>query len=105
MVTRVVFIVFALAIVGGFVWAYHHDQRLQQNAAMVNPGDPNEAVRELLGEPSSEGSCGTLTVAPSACTDEYVYKYYYTIFQPQYEVVWFNAEGKVLGEQHVKHPF
>ena len=105
MVTRIVFILIALGIVGGFVWAYRHDQKLQQNAAMVSPGDPNEAVRELLGEPSSDGPCGTLTVAPSACTNEYVYKYYYTVFQPQYEVVWFNAEGKVIGGQHVKHPF
>ena len=105
MVTRIVFVLIALAIVVAFVWAYHHDQKLQQNAAMVSPGDPNEVVRELLGEPSSEGSCGTLSVAPSTCSDEYVYKYYYTIFQPEYEVVWFNAQGKVIGGQHVKRPF
>jgi hypothetical protein len=102
MVTRIVFFVLALAIVGGFAWAYHHDAELGTRAAQVQIGDPNEMVRELLGEPSSEGSCGSLTVAPKACTNEYVYKYYYTIFQPQYEVVWFDAEGKVLGEQHVQ---
>jgi hypothetical protein len=100
-----VFILIALAIVGGFAWAYHHDQRLEQNAAVVNLGDPNEVVRELLGEPSSEGPCGSLTVVPSGCTDEYVYKYYYNIFQPQYEVFWFNAEGKVIGGQHVRRSF
>ena len=105
MTTRLVFVAIALMVVGGFAWAYHHDQRLQQNAAMVSAGDPNEAVRELLGEPSSEGPCGALTAAPSGCADEYVYKYYYTIFQPQYEVVWFNAEGKVIGGQHVKRSF
>lgn len=105
MVTRIVFLAAALAIVAGFVWAYHHDAELSKKANLVAVGDPNEAVRELLGEPSSEGPCGTLTVAPSACTDEYVYKYYYTIFQPQYEVVWFNAEGKVIGGQHVRRPF
>jgi hypothetical protein len=37
--------------------------------------------------------------------DEYIYKYYYSIFQPQYEVVWFNAEGKVIGVQHVQRPY
>ena len=105
MTTRLVFLAIALAIIGAFVWAYHHDQKLEQNAAMVNLGDPNEAVRELLGNPTSEGSCGSLTVAPSVCTDEYVYKYYYSIFQPKYEVVWFNSEGKVVGEQHVQRPF
>jgi len=105
MVTRLVFFVIALAIVGGFVWAYHHDVELGKRVAQVEIGDPNEAVRELLGEPSSEGPCGKLTVVPSACTDEYVYKYYYSIFQPQYEVVWFNAEGKVIGEQHVQRPY
>jgi hypothetical protein len=105
MTPRIVFFALALASVGAFLWAYHHDQKLEQNAAMVTVGDPNEAVRELLGDPSSEGSCGSLTVAPGACTDEYVYKYYYSVFQPKYEVVWFNAEGKVIGEQHVQRPF
>ena len=105
MVTRIVFLVLALGIVGGFAWAYHHDGELAKRATMVEVGDPNEAVRDLLGEPSSEGSCGSMGVAPSACANEYVYKYYYTIFQPQYEVVWFNGEGKVIGEQHVKRSF
>jgi len=105
MATRIVFIAIALVITGAFVWAHRHDQKLEQNAAMVNLGDPNEAVRGLLGEPSSEGSCGKLTVAPAACADEYVYKYYYSIFQSKYEVVWFNAEGKVIGEQHVQRSF
>lgn len=61
-------------------------------------------MRELLGDPSSEGPCGSLTAVPRRCTDEYVYKYYYSIFNPQYEVVWFDSAGKVLGEQHVKAP-
>ena len=102
MVTRIVFLCFALAIVGGFGWAYHHDVELGNRVAQVATGDPNEMVRELLGEPATEGSCGSLTAAPKACADEYVYKYYYSIFQPKYEVVWFNAEGKVIGEQHVQ---
>lgn len=105
MVTRAVFLILALAIVAGFVWAYHHDAELRKRVLEVEIGDPNETVRDLLGEPASEGSCGRLTVAPSACTDEYIYKYYYSIFQPQYEVVWFDAEGKVIGEQHVQHPY
>ena len=103
--TRLVFIVIALAIVGGFTWAYHHDAELSKRVRMIELGDPDDAVRELLGEPSSEGSCGTMTPAPSACVREYVYKYYYSIFQPQYEVIWFNDQRRVIGEQHVKRPF
>ncbi len=105
MTTRIVFLAIAIAIAGAAVWAYHHDAELRKNAMLVNLGDPNEVVRELLGEPSSEGPCGSLTVAPGACTDEYVYKYYYSVFQPQYEVVWFDSAGKALGEQHVQRPF
>jgi len=105
MTTRIIFLVLAIAIVGGFAWAYHHDDELGKRIGQVEIGDPNEAVRELLGDPSSEGSCGALTVAPKACADEYVYKYYYSVFQPQYEVVWFTAEGKVIGVQHVQRPY
>jgi hypothetical protein len=99
------FLFLALAIAGGFAWAYRHDAVLATQARKIEIGDPNETVRELLGGPSSEGSCGRLLVAPSNCADEYVYRYYYTIFQPQYEVVWFNAQGKVIGRQHLKRPF
>ena len=102
--TRIFFVAIALALVVAGVWAYHHDQELRKNVMQVNLGDPNEVVRELLGDPSSEGPCGSLTAVPKGCTDEYVYRYYYSIFNPQYEVVWFDSAGKVLGEQHVQRP-
>lgn len=105
MITRIVFSVIALSLIGAAVWAYQHDQKLDRDAALVNLGDPNEAVRELLGEPSAEGDCGSLTAAPKACTDEYVYRYYYSIFRPKYQVIWFDHAGKVVGEQHVERPF
>jgi len=104
MATRLVFVAFALLITAALFWAYHHDAELRNNAVLVNVGDPNEAVRDLLGDPSTEGPCGRFSPAPAACTDEYIYKYYYSVFQPQYEVVWFDNAGKVLGEQHVQRP-
>jgi hypothetical protein len=103
--TRLFFIVIALGLIAAGVWAYHHDQKLRDDAAQVNVGDPNEVVRELLGDPSTEGPCGSLTPVPTGCIEEYVYRYWYTIFQPQYEVIWFDHAGKVLGEQHVKSRF
>ena len=57
--------------------------RLDHDAALVNLGDPNETVRELMGDPTREGECGSLTVAPKACADEYVYRYVTTPFFAQ----------------------
>jgi hypothetical protein len=105
MIARIVFISIALLLIAAAVWAYHHDQRLDRNAALINLGDPNETVREVMGEPSREGDCGSVTLAPKSCADEYVYRHYYSIFRPQYEVVWFDRSGKVIGEQHVERPF
>ena len=102
--TRIFFLAIALFLVVAGMWAYHHDDALRRNSAQVNLGDPNEVVRELLGNPTSEGPCGSLTPAPTDCSDEYVYRYWYSLFQPQYEVVWFDHAGKVLGEQHVQTP-
>jgi hypothetical protein len=103
--TRIFFLVIALGFVVAGLWAYHHDETLRKNSAQVVLGDPNEVVRQLLGDPSSEGPCGSLTPVPKSCSSEYVYRYWYSIFQPQYEVVWFDHSGKVLGEQHVQSPF
>lgn len=105
MITRLFFLSIALLLAGAAAWAYHHDQKLDHDAIMVNLGDPNETVRELLGEPSREGACGSVSVAPAACADEYVYRYYYSIFRPQYQVIWFDHAGKVIGQQHVERLF
>ena len=102
--TRIFFVVIALGLVGAGVWAYHHDEALRKNSAEVTLGDSDEVVRELLGNPASEGPCGSLTPVPTGCSNEYVYRYWYSIFQPQYEVVWFDHTGKLLGEQHVRAP-
>lgn len=104
MVTRIIFFIIALSFVAAGFWAYRHDEKLQQHAALVSLGDPNEGVRELMGDPSSEGECGSRTPAPAACTDEYVYRYYYSIFRPQYEIIWFDHSGKVIGQQHFQRP-
>ncbi len=105
MATRIFFIAVALGLVIAGIWAYQRDAKLRANASQVNIGDSNEVVRELLGDPSSDGPCGALTPIPNGCTYEYIYRYWYTIFQPQYEVIWFDQTGKVLGEQHVRSHF
>jgi hypothetical protein len=105
MATRIVFIVIALGLVVAAIWAYEHDDKLRKNAPQVNLGDSDEVVRQLLGNPSSEASCGTMTPSPTGCTDEYIYRYWYSIFQPEYVVIWFDHSGKVLGEQRVRSHF
>ena len=55
--------------------------------------------------PRAKDRADSVSVAPSACADEYVYRYYYAIFQPQYEVVWFDGQGKAIGGQHVQRAF
>ena len=48
----------AAAIVGGFVWAYHHDVELGKKIFEVEIGDPNEAVRDLLGSRRAKAPAG-----------------------------------------------
>jgi len=105
MITRIVFLCMALALVCAGFWAYHHDQKLRENVFQVTIGDPNDVVSQLLADQTSEGPRDSLTPVPTACTDEYVYRYWYAIFQPKYEVVWFDHAGKVIGEQHVQSQF
>jgi hypothetical protein len=105
MATRLIFIAIAVALIIAGIWAYHHDENLRANTSAVNLGDDVEVVRQLLGDPSREGPCGSMTPIPKGCTSEYIYRYWYSIFQPQYEVVWLDQAGRVLGEQHVRSAF
>ncbi len=105
MATRIVFIVLALGLAVAAIWAYEHDNKLRKNSAQVTIGDSNEVVRELLGNPSREAACGTMTPVPKDCNEEYIYRYWYSIFQPEYLVIWFDKRGDVLGEQRVRSHF
>jgi hypothetical protein len=104
MIVRLFFFATAVLIAGAGAWAYHHDQKLQHSALLVNLGDPNETVRQIMGDPSREAECGSLTLVPQSCADEYVYRFYYSLFRPRYEVVWFDKSGKVIGMQYVQKP-
>ena len=104
MATRIVFVTIALVLFAAVMWAYHHDEKLRYPRRVGQPRRSQRTVREIMGDPSSEGECGCVTLAPESCTEEYVYRYYYSILRPQYEVVWFDRSGKVIGEQHVQRP-
>lgn len=102
--TRIVFVAIAVLVVGWLMWAYHHDKHLRETAPQVQLGDPEEVVRDLLGTPTNEGDCGTLTAVPNGCSREYVYRYAFSLFNPQYQVVWFDNTGRVIGETRVAAP-
>ncbi|MGD0931987.1 MAG: hypothetical protein ABR902_15165 [Candidatus Korobacteraceae bacterium] len=105
MQTRLSFIAISLALIAAGIWAYLHDDNLRKNSAQVNIGDSHQVVLQLLGDPTIDGPCGSLTPIPTGCSSEYVYRYWYSIFQPHYLVVWFDKSGNVLGEQHVRSSF
>jgi hypothetical protein len=105
MAARISFIIVAIGLVIAGTWAYQHDAKLRTNSGQVNLGDSGEVVRTLLGDPSSEQSCGSLTPAPATCREELVYRYWYSVFQPKYEVIWFDANDKVLGAEYVHSQF
>jgi hypothetical protein len=104
MLVRIFFVAVAVILIIAGTWAHHHDRKLERNAALVNLGDPNETVRELMGDPTREEACGRVTLAPQSCGAEYVYRFYFSIFRPQYQVVWFDHAGRVIGEQHLQRP-
>ena len=105
MAVRIFFIAIAVALIVAAIWAYQHDQRLRANSSEINLGDSDEVVRALIGDPSRQGDCGSLTPVPKDCSSEFVYRYWYSIFQPKYEVIWFDRQGRVLGEQEVHSQF
>ena len=105
MAVRIFFIALVVALIVAGIWAYQHDQRLRTNSTQINLGDSDDVVRTLLGDPSSQGDCGSLTPVPKSCSSEFVYRYWYSVFQPKYEVIWFDHQGRVLGEQRVASQF
>jgi hypothetical protein len=90
-----------VAVIGVLVWASHHDRALRQNIVEVVRGESRAEVEEILGNPTNAAACGSATAATAGCNLEYQYRYYLHFWHHEYEIIWLDKDGRVLGGQHV----
>lgn len=85
--------------------AFHRYGTVEREFASVLPGGTRPSVVDALGMPNHSGRCGTLTnFSPAGCALEYVYSHPFAPVLPEYYVVSFSADGRVIRADRLDSP-
>jgi hypothetical protein len=78
---------------------------VQRDFDQVELGQSTDAVTRLLGHPNyHSGVCLPDMESSSECTSELVYSHPFAPLIPEYFVVDFSADGKVISADHLDSP-
>jgi hypothetical protein len=83
------------------VWAFRRDHRLYRNFGRIRTGTSEQEVIEMLGEPKRVENCGEFWgPIPKAelqgCVNEFFYASPFAPLLPQYYVIRFDANRRVV---------
>jgi hypothetical protein len=95
----------ALAVVGivlilgaRMAKAFYEFDIVERNFVWIRTGQTRPAVTAMLGKPNHHlGKCGEILDSPSGCAVEYVYASPFSRWAPEYYIVWFSSEDRVIG--------
>ena len=77
--------------------AFARFSKVERLFASVQPGQSREDVTGLLGRPNYHaGNCGVIHVSAKNCALEYVYSHPFAPLIPEYYIVSFSADDRVI---------
>ncbi len=78
---------------------------VEQRFSTIHPGQSRESVETALGKPNyHEGRCSADFSPPQSCTLEYAYSHPFAPLLPDYYLVWFSSDGRVINADHETSP-
>lgn len=96
---------FLFLMIALYVWPTVRVPRLNASFEVIKENDTKETVLESMGNPRRIEGCGEyLGDNPTGCVREFVYAHPYAPLAPEYWVVYFNSNNRVLGKVHLVSP-
>ena len=78
-------------------YAFARFSRVQHQFASVHAGDSRASVLDRMGKPNYySGACGVIQPSRNQCALEYVYSHPFAPLDPQYYIVTFSSNGRVI---------
>ncbi len=100
-------LIILLMPVAGIAWCSVRDDLLAANFKKISSGMSPEPVIGTMGTPSWDGKCGTRPLAtylPKDCVRELGYADTLAPLTPEYWLIWFGADGRVVDTAHLVSP-
>ena len=77
--------------------AFSRFSRVERSFASIHTGQSRQEVIGLLGKPNyHHGNCGVIHVPTKDCAVEYVYSHPFAPLIPEYYIVSFSADDRVI---------
>ena len=91
--------------VARFSYSYLRFTTVGSRIHRVKPGTPRQQVLDVLGAPNyHQGACGKIHPAHRGCSTEFVYSHPLAPLIPDYYVVAFSKEDRVIEAERFKSP-
>jgi hypothetical protein len=88
-----------------FSYSYLRFTTVGSRIHRVKPGTPRQQVLDILGSPNfHDGPCGKIIPARRGCATEFVYSHPLAPLIPDYYIVAFSKEGRVIDAEHHSSP-
>ena len=96
-VIRIAVLALTSLLAGWAAFTFTRFRIVEHQFPSVKLGDSRESVVSRLGDPNfHHGPCGVIHVAAKKCVTEYVYSHPFAPLLPDYYIVSFSAESKVI---------
>jgi|HubBroStandDraft_1064217.scaffolds.fasta_scaffold204140_2 hypothetical protein len=94
--------VFAMALI---IWPFVRVNKLEHSFSLVNDNDAKSLVLERMGPPWKDEGCGQyLGGQPTGCAEEFIYAHPFAPYVPEYWVVDFGSNHRVINHVHLVSP-
>jgi hypothetical protein len=96
-------VLFVLAVRTIYVFARF--SKVERQFTSVQTGDSRDSVVTKIGKPNyhSDG-CGVIHAPDKGCATEYVYSHPFAPFIPEYYIVYFSSDGRVINADRWDSP-
>ena len=99
--------VIGVILIGGgrTVYSFIRYSKVENGISAIKQGQPRAFVISKIGMPNYHaGVCGEIEPALQTCALEYVYSHTFAPFVPEYHVVTFSAEDRVIDSEEYDSP-
>jgi hypothetical protein len=104
-VRRFAFLAQLLLILFLIVWPVVRVRQLENSFARVQQNEPKDGVAQAMGRPWKDEACGDfLGNKPADCAEEFVYANPYAPYMPEYWIVSFNSNRRVIDTYYTTSP-
>ena len=79
------------------IYAFTRYSRVEHNFSSIQMGDSRASVVSKIGKPNyHSGPCGVIHFPSKTCASEYVYSHPFAPLVPEYYIVAFSADDRVV---------